>query len=598
MVFLRKSNLKFNLLPLALLLFLPSFNLKAQLLDSITETVWVNSTDNNHSPQTLDPKEYIGNYKVLDSESPALKEALSTIANKNHGTLFITAKTDSTKEGHNLLRLGGIGVYTESTSLGGSSFEQNTFNQNGAILKLTYQINPRVHKQFGSAIHISEGLHIAEIIYYDVSLTPEEARVVESYLALKYSINISENENPELRNYVNTSLKEVWQFGSDKWFNQEIMALGRMDKIRFYQPQTFTSDAQSIEVSLDATSTLGTMPSKHSLQDSSLLVISKNNELPTSGPCGSLFAERSWMFRFINWHSSATAFYITLKGDIDTGLVPTLTNGQFKKLLNSSYTSEKMVVEVPIIEGILDHNFYIIWAQKSQACKPFASVKRSFCDSLFGNLIHIQVEPTALPLDVELFHKNSGTYKALSMTTSDLFIEHLPQGEYDILVSNKDFQIADEVVLFKDCQVYTAASNYSAEPSISNHPNTTQGEASRSNESALLNSQNTFSRYGGFEGRESGLFNQVRIAEFNTNKSIECYPNPTKTGEQIDFKFIGFDEKEIQMKILDGKGKILFQNEHDLKLNESFHYRFKVSGSYLVQFTTGSFSETKHIIIH
>lgn len=87
---------------------------------------------------------------------------------------------------------------------------------------------------------------LSEIIYFDFLLSRDQVREIETYLAIKYSVNITKNTDQKYRDYFDGDSAFFWSSAVDGGYSKYVIGVGRSDDRDFYQTQTFTNSPTPI----------------------------------------------------------------------------------------------------------------------------------------------------------------------------------------------------------------------------------------------------------------------------------------------------------------------------------------------------------------
>ncbi len=570
-----------------------SGTISAQLLEHHPEKYWLRSQSTT-SYNSLIPANFIGNYPTLNFSQDDYQKQLKGIAEEPSGTLFLVLKNQgdlSTEKP--LLQIGRFVIYTNKVLLDGQELSIDTINDKASILRLNFQARPN-QLFIAPRVRIHEDVHISEIIFYDRMLEPEQRRIVESYLAMKYSVNITDNTNPELRDYLDIFKNKAWSSRLDGLYNQEVLALGRLDTIGFYQSQTYSSDAHSISLSLQPEAEPGVMPELE-MEDGSLLILSRKEQEALQQDCGSSPEVNTWKLRLINWQSKEPTLYLTLDTILDSAQQPLLTDGSTTIPLKTVELARHTQLAIPLNKMETRGDLYLTLGVPEQECDPLAEVLIRDCDPMdsTANQVYIQVQPEALPATLNLVNLN--TKEALQTDLNDpaILIGQLGAGQYQLSLSNENRLLSDKVFHLGSCENELLASatdnpnpfeNIEGSPSwvVSALPGNGPSELNEENVDAYLKSL----------GIDPNTTDQV------VQKGIEVYPNPGSRFAPVSFRLGGLSGISFTVQIYDSKGNLMARKEFTPQGEMSeFRHRFRVDGSYFIRFISAQHSETKHLRI-
>ncbi len=169
---------------------------QSQILGSPSEKIW--NFVGSYQQSGAGSGDYIGNYECLDLTNSVLQNNLKKIGKNRSGTLFIVGKLPSGFNQTPFLELGGLAITSDSVFCAKNPIPTEKLTTDPFIFKVKYQAGfKRLWDK--NNFYILPSVKIAEIVYYEEQLTEVQSRIVESYLALKYSINITKNTQKVLR---------------------------------------------------------------------------------------------------------------------------------------------------------------------------------------------------------------------------------------------------------------------------------------------------------------------------------------------------------------------------------------------------------------
>ncbi|MGB0175740.1 MAG: T9SS type A sorting domain-containing protein, partial [Owenweeksia sp.] len=441
---------------------------------------------------------------------------------------------------------------------------------------------------------ISEDVQVSEIIFYERMLEPEQRRIVESYFAMKYSVNITKNTNPDLRDYLDIFKDKAWSSRLDGLYNKEVLALGRLDTIGFYQSQTYSSDAQSISLSLQAEAEPGIMP-ELDLEDGSLLILSRKEYEAAQQDCGSSPEVNTWKLRLINWTSKEPTLYLTLDTILDSTQQPMLTDGSTTIPIKTAALARHTQLAIPLNKIETSGDLYLSLGAVEKECDPLAEVLIRNCNRMdsTANQLYIQVQAEALPATLNLV--NLDTKEAFQTELNDpaTMIGQLGAGQYQLNLSNVNRILSDKVFQLGSCGndlLASSADNFNLPKNNEGSPSwaisTIPGQGP-----ADLNEDN-------LEAYLKSLGIDLETNNSIAGRSIEVYPNPGSRLKPVSFRLTDLKGVPFTVQVFDSKGNLMEQKEFTPQGEVSeFRHCFRVDGSYFIQFTSAQYSETKHLRI-
>ncbi len=588
----------------ALFFYLPS---TAQLLDHQPATVWLSQSDSMYADSTvLTPGCYIGNHPVLPLSEEAALEQLNRIASQSSGTLFMVLKTRSAHlPDEQLLQLGRVVVHPTKAYLDGKELPLDTIGTEATLLRFNFQ--GRLDNRHRLArVAISKHVQIAELIFYDKILTKEPARIVESYLAMKYSVNITQNTDPELRDYLDIFKTKAWNARLDQLYDEEVLALGRLDRISFFQSQTYTSDARSLCVSLDSTATLGKKP-LIDIDDESLLILSRKNQKLQDPDCGGSALIHGWKLKLINWNSEAKNLYLTLDTLLDSNQHALLTNGELRVTIPARSMNGQTRLSIPLDQLETREDLYLAWNATSQECEPLAEAELLDCglSDSSSNRLYIQVQPEALPAALSLVNLKTGETLHTQLDAPLSLIDRMQRGQYELNVFQENQMLLDEIFTLGACldtDDFGDPYPLATDEAYRNGNGGANGSGTEQTTPWVLS---TLPGNGPATLDKSSLEAYLRSLGIDPanpspadEEGISVFPNPASRQEVVHFRLNGFAGTPFSVQVFDSQGNLMKQQHFTAAEHIShFEQRFRVDGSYFIRFSSAQYSETKHVRI-
>lgn len=550
-------------------------SLQAQILGNPAEKIW--NFVGSYQQSGLGNGDFIANYECLNLNDSTLQSNLKKIGENRSGTLFIVGKLPSGFPNIPILEFGGLAITRDSVFCAKHSIPTVPLNEEPFIFKVKYQAGMK-RLWDKNNLYILPSIRIAEIIFYEEQLSEVQSRIVESYLALKYSINITKNTEKVFRDYWANDSTKLWSTSADGTYDKEVMALGRLDFLQWEQSQTFTADAQSIGISLEDPIVLGNTPNKK-VKDGSVVVISKRLWTLKGINCGSANTMLPWKFRFFNWDTNADWLYLKWDSVLNLQSAPKFSNGLTQIPLNYSEQNGITEIQIPLshLDSVAHQNWYLVWDNSHLACLPLGSVSLGPCTGAAAlNNIRLNLEDKALPSKYILQNSETGDFISGEISQSQTLMESIPAGQFHLRVYNEEGEWVDDLVNFGNC---AGISNSSLE-SVS----ITQTNNLKSDGSTLVD-------------KGSKEENTPRNIEL-LNQTIDVFPNPMDKGSSFTAVFSPdlFDE-EFNIRMVDQSGKILFEESFIPQKGLSYQKAIATPGVYLLQFRGESYTEIKQIIV-
>lgn len=572
-------------------LFFSSSSIIGQLVPSIEPMVWLKP-----DKQVLDSL-HIGNYPVLNLEASDIREAFDKVAQEPTGTLFMVLRTLGDTVGESIIQIGSNRIFEDKVLIAGKSYGISPLGEKSNIVRLTYQGRPG-RRNLGR-VKILPEVEIAEVIFYKGIIEDEEARIVESYLAMKYSINITENKDPNLRDYIDVNSYKAWNSQIDEDYNKEVLSLGRLDTIGWYQSQTYTADEESIRLSLSPSNEKGEMPNL-AIQDGSLLLLSTKDENAQRLDCGEAPNNHIWKFKLIDWHSEEDKLYVRVDSVWPGVEKAILTNGVERLPLKVENNGQQMFFTIPLPGGNgamppsgQESEFYLSFINEIKDCERYCNVQMPDCLGGQNEVLRIDIAPEALPAVVRLVHIDSETILNEEVATKDFEIQNLMPGHYRLYIEGnnpnsadrENLRLADEVFVIESCN---GGSMIEPENALAIKTMAPEGN--------ILLAEGS----GNIENSKGGAgANGANASAADDRGFISAYPNPGTNNDPVHFFFENLSDRDFDITIVDSKGKILSQHKFTPTAEKPvFNHHFKYPGPYIIRFTDGNFIDIQHLVIY
>ncbi|WP_417607967.1 T9SS type A sorting domain-containing protein [Owenweeksia hongkongensis] len=505
-------------------------------------------------------------------------ESFLTLQARTSGTLFFVVDLDTIVEKEQtLLRVGPITVLPDQVFAYGAKMQYENLEKNPRILRISYQGKRSFLNQAG--VLFEPKLKLAEIIYFSETLSETQSRIVETYLALKYSINITANDDDELRNYITAEEDKVWSITQDVIYDQEVLCLGRIDSLSWYQTKTFSDDSESIMMSLDSTDELGEMPTVSIENNSMVLFVKRNESFPEQG-CSGDQKNQPWKIKFFNWKSSANIVNFKLEGESIVGYKPYLIDGVDSIPVGVKQEMNGICLTIPIPDSVNHKTYYLTWLDTNEGCKSNCAATLTSCLDPIQNQIIIEIDEEALPADVLLIGANQGEIINRRLSSFRMTFEDLQVDQYHLIIKNDQRVLLERVLRVEQC-LHSLESRKMSDSAIASREINQRGQ--------LLSVDSL---------NKSSLYWFMQTTE-DLTPSIDAFPNPTRGGKKVTFGFNKLDLVSFKVEIIDGAGGLLERFEHSVtRENRVLKLSFPADGVYMVRFISPDFFEIKTIVIN
>lgn len=345
-------------------------------LDTLKPSLWLSSHNTRQNSDEL-PTGYINNYQLINREE--LKSQLQNNAGTmRSNTLFLVLVPKfENPEGAEFLQGSNLSISDEGVTTHGM-FNPLIYKIGQPTIitlkvKPTYKYGRVQNSQQLLSLVNEEIFDVAEIMVYDDLLSAEETRYIETYLALKYSVNISNNKVADKRNYL-SDRGYYWLSPVEARFNEHILGLGRNDELNFYQTQTFTTDGSNYRLTFDLNQPIGFEADGMAIEDQSHIIFSKTRGLGLGSDCGEVTTQSGfsqWKFKLMNWPNAQPYIYLCIRQSADESSLPdsvVVTNGYEEFAIPVMQNEHYNYLQIPLVNVKNDLHYYIRNATERNDC--------------------------------------------------------------------------------------------------------------------------------------------------------------------------------------------------------------------------------------
>lgn len=385
------------------------------------------------------------NLLQVDSEQDLFEEGGSVTL------FFVLQPRYHASSGQEFMRVGSIRIYDDHIQYGRSSTQTALEDSSPAIVCIESVIPSRYGRHQASDIEVGDTslFDIAELIVYPRSLTREERRKVSSYLALKYSITITQNEEEEWRDYLRFDNFTFWNRQIDGSHEVRVLGIGRLDEQRFYQTQTLTTMGEPVFVALDRVSSPGEMPEVE-VEDDAFIILSESEDVTiTSLECAN--RERhplsNWKLQLQSWNSEAENLIVRIPRKDKRNLEPLyLTDGASYIPLQESVVLDWIEYKTPL-DSLEDYRHYFFCTLSDLNCDVISldPATNELTVSLLENEENLLIHMVNLTDGMSVYRPYS----------SDGFSEMLNPGQYWVSVNRSNGEIYSSRVVATDRTIET-----------------------------------------------------------------------------------------------------------------------------------------------
>ena len=187
---------------------------------------------------------FIGNYHTLNLLDLEVSAAGKIPKMEGATTLFLVLKPSFTSStGKKFMELGDITVFDNKIMHGATWTSLDFSDGNPKILTLSMQRSSRYKTSYTPHLEIIDSslFSIAELVYYPRLSSREQIKMVNTYLAIKYSVPITGVTDKDWRDYLAADSTRYWDYTTDKMYSLRVLGLGRSASEDLYQSQTQAS---------------------------------------------------------------------------------------------------------------------------------------------------------------------------------------------------------------------------------------------------------------------------------------------------------------------------------------------------------------------
>ena len=220
---------------------------------------------------------FIGNYHTLNLLDLEVSAAGKIPKMEGATTLFLVLKPSFTSStGKKFMELGDITVFDNKIMHGATWTSLDFSDGNPKILTLSMQRSSRYKTSYTPHLEIIDSslFSIAELVYYPRLSSREQIKMVNTYLAIKYSVPITGVTDKDWRDYLAADSTRYWDYTTDKMYSLRVLGLGRSASEDLYQSQTQASHGSMMQLSLDTIKSPGQMPAVP-ISDAAFLIFSE-----------------------------------------------------------------------------------------------------------------------------------------------------------------------------------------------------------------------------------------------------------------------------------------------------------------------------------
>lgn len=420
-----------------------------------------------HSPEN--DTALIANHKAFDlHELELLLHANPSLLEDAVTYFFVLQPTFSHSSGFEFMKFGNVSIFDDRIEYGQASEPLNFTDQEARIISIVAPTIRSYGRRWTMTAEVKDSslFSLAEVIVYQKRLSRDEIHLVNSHLAIKYSISITQNSERKYRDYTQADSSLYWSSVIDRMFDQRVIGVGNSSDERFNQTQTRTSSGTWVQVSLDTVKNQGEMPAVTVAEDAFLVFSERAATTSSYFECPNAptlnHPLKNWKFRLYDWTSNATYLHVQIekpKGQIEDSLY--LYDGYQYWHLPVLDLGDRLQYTI-YFDMLQEGRHYFFTTPESMECDPPYSVIIS------GNTLDASYLDGTWTLETQSL--NTGVLSA-SKVSGTSFSKDLDAGQHIVTIRNADGEeVLTKVVLVTDQN----ASLSKIEPSIRIYPNPVQ----------------------------------------------------------------------------------------------------------------------------
>jgi hypothetical protein len=337
----------------------------------------------------------VNNYNSIDLLEFSSHTYANELALKESSVLFFVLQAKSEMASSELfLQLGDISIYGNRITFGRTTAPLELKPGSPQIVTLELQRPRRVGLAANTTIAVGDTsiFSLAELVVYKGGLSREERRRVNTYLALKYSVPITKNQDNQWRNYLSNDQGTYWNTTHDLIYGTNVIALGRSDAQDLYQTQTRTTAEEGLMLALEGFAPWGEMPTVN-VGNESFIIFSQRDDLSTSNVlCDQEQGNPlyNWKFQLQGWNSTAQhiAVRVHVAGEIEKLSEVYLTDGAYSVLLPlQGYSGDYALYSIPTQKLQQERHYFFTSEKELNTCERIAVECQEGIITIKGDLL-------------------------------------------------------------------------------------------------------------------------------------------------------------------------------------------------------------------
>lgn len=313
----------------------PKLHLSAASLESLLlkNQAELKQIEPSQEGTTIAAERFINfNPVLLDTKKASALKILSDLGDLSHATVFTIYQSDIPIIEQELWSINSQETSIDLTTINAANSDQLAYYTGGEITVPTLNTylqyyKPRNKKSFNDSPYIQLGTYsnnvqkafkgqIAVLLVYNSVLRGKTRQSIETYLALKYGISLTNGKD-----YLSFDKKVIFNLENRQGYSSRITGIGRDDASGLLQKQAHSTEKENlITIGVDEI-TPSNVVNKALIEDGTFLIWSDNNALPTlkTTPSDATYPQllqRRWMMQVTG--VKAAALNTTMQLDITT----------------------------------------------------------------------------------------------------------------------------------------------------------------------------------------------------------------------------------------------------------------------------------------
>lgn len=392
-----------------------------------------------------DSSDAIGNYQTLNLLTLKTSADSTIPPMEGASTLFLVLKPNfSSATGAAFVHLGDIEIFDNLMIHGTDSTILDFSDGLPKILTLSLQRSSQFKTQISPTLYVVDStlFSIAELIYYPKFHSRRNVKMVNSYLALKYSIPITGVTDVNWKDYWAADTSRYWDYTVDNQYNIRVLGLGASSDEHFYQSQTLASSGPFVQLSLDSVLNKGEMPQIIIAEDAFLVLSERSPQaasltfscmLDGNNPLG------NWKLKPHDWNSAADFLYITI-------------NAPTKVLSDSIWMTDGLhYTYIPVVGAPLSQISFLVNLDSVHNGLHyfFTDVKGNPCDPITitttDDVLTVDLGTSIDGASLKYMHLNTGLTVEQALLGST-FSAAISPGQYQVWVMDNEGNVITEQV--------------------------------------------------------------------------------------------------------------------------------------------------------